>query len=24
LIDLQYIPRTEHFDLEVKSLIQYE
>ena len=24
LIDLQYIPRVEHFDLEVKSLIQYE
>ena len=24
LIDLQYVPRVEHFDLEVKSLIQYE
>ena len=24
LIDLQYVPRIEHFDLDVKSLIQYE
>ena len=24
LIDLQYIPRVDNFDLEVKSLIQYE
>jgi len=24
LIDLQYVPRVEIFDLEVKSLIQYE
>jgi adenine phosphoribosyltransferase len=24
LIDLQYLPRLEIFDLEVKSLIQYE
>ena len=24
LIDLQYVPRVEDFDLEVKSLIQYE
>jgi hypothetical protein len=24
LIDLKYVPRTKTFDLEVKSLIQYE
>ena len=24
LIDLQYVPRVDNFDLEVKSLIQYE
>jgi adenine/guanine phosphoribosyltransferase-like PRPP-binding protein len=24
LIDLQYVPRVEDFNLEVKSLIQYE
>ena len=24
LIDLQYVPKVDNFDLEVKSLIQYE